>query len=454
MNYVFFLGIGGIGMSALARYFKSAGKVVSGYDKTPTLLTAALQSEGIAVSFEDEISKLPSFVTDTTLSKATLIIYTPAIPKDHKQYNHILNKGIQLVKRSVVLGWLTQDCFTIAVAGTHGKTTTATIITHILKSAGVNCTAFLGGISANYNSNFIAGDFSNDKKPVMIVEADEFDRSFLTLHPDIAVITSMDADHLDIYGEKKELEDSYRMFAAQVKPGGKLIAKAGLPLDKARVTADYANIIPAAYYTTRVEVVQHQYQFDISTPGGNFKNWSLGMPGRHNIENAMAAIAVGFSMGINEARIKEALQSFKGVKRRFEYHIISDNCTFIDDYAHHPEELRAAISSVKELYAGKRITGVFQPHLYSRTRDFADGFAQSLSLLDALLLLDIYPAREKPIEGVNSQMLLDKVSISDKQLCSKENLLVIIKSKHPEVLLTLGAGDIDQLVQPIKNNLL
>lgn len=451
VKHVFFLGIGGIGMSALARYFKSAGKIVSGYDKTATSLTEALESEGMTITFEDDISTLPDFVTDETASEVSLIIYTPAIPKDNKQYNFIINKGLTVVKRSVVLGWITQDAFTIAVAGTHGKTTTATIITHILKSAGLNCTAFLGGISSNYNSNFIEGDFTGKNKPIVIVEADEFDRSFHTLHPDIAVITSMDADHLDIYGAKEHLEDSYRLFAKQIKPNGVLIARDGLPLPLELSTVHYSINTNTAYHTNRISVSRHQYQFDISTPSGTFQNWTLGMPGRHNIENALAAIAVAFRLNIDPEKVKDALNTFRGVKRRFEYHLISNNCTFIDDYAHHPEELRAAISSVRELYIDKKITGVFQPHLFTRTRDFADGFAQSLSLLDALILLEIYPAREKPIKGVDAQMILDKVVIKDKQICSKAELLSVLKKREPEVLLTLGAGDIDQLVQPIKN---
>ncbi len=451
VNYVFFLGIGGIGMSALARYFKSAGKTVSGYDKTETPLTIALEAEGIEVSFEDDVMKLPKFVTDSTLNEQTLIIYTPAIPKDHLQYNFILNSGLQIVKRAVVLGWLTKDSFTIAIAGTHGKTTTATIITHILKSAGVNCAAFLGGVSTNYQSNFIAGKYDSNNKPIVIVEADEFDRSFLTLHPDIAVITSMDADHLDIYGEKEELEDSYRLFAKQVKPNGKLIAKSGLPLNTNFPPVSYSINSKADYCTTNITVEHHAYHFDIATPEGNYSNWALGMPGRHNIENALAAIAVAFQLNISAEKVQHALNTFLGVKRRFEYHLKGEDCTYIDDYAHHPEELRAAISSVKELYSDKKVTGVFQPHLFSRTRDFADGFATSLSLLDTVIMLDIYPARELPIDGVTSKLILDKVTVDDKQLCSKTELLSVIKKRKPEVLLTLGAGDIDQLVQPVKS---
>ena len=451
VKYVFLLGIGGIGMSALARYFNAAGMKVAGYDKTKSTLTDALESEGISITFKEEIDMLPDFVKDLEYKNQTLIIYTPAIPKDHKQYNYILSQGHQVVKRSVVLGWLTNDTFTIAVAGTHGKTTTATIITHLLKTAGVNCTAFLGGISTNYGSNFIAGDYNSTIKPIIIVEADEFDRSFLTLHPDIAVITSMDADHLDIYGEKKYLEESYQLFAKQLKPEGKLIAKAGLPLDPDNRLLSYSIYTKAAYAATNITVADYQYKFDINTPSGNYLNWKLGMPGRHNIENAVAAIAVAMNINIGPEQIQKALLSFKGVKRRFEFQINNSECIFIDDYAHHPEELRAAISSVKELYIDKKVMGIFQPHLYSRTRDFAEAFSASLSLLDAVILLDIYPAREVPIEGVNSEMILKNITIKDKQLATKEELLTIIKERKPEVLLTLGAGDIDQLVPSLKS---
>ena len=451
VKYVFLLGIGGIGMSALARYFNAAGMKVAGYDKTKSTLTDALESEGMSITFKEEIDMLPDFVKDLEFKNQTLIIYTPAIPKDHKQYNYILSQGHQVIKRSVVLGWLTNDTFTIAVAGTHGKTTTATIITHLLKTAGVNCTAFLGGISTNYGSNFIAGDYNSTIKPIIIVEADEFDRSFLTLHPDIAVITSMDADHLDIYGEKKYLEESYQLFAKQLKPEGKLIAKAGLPLDPDNRLLSYSIYTKAAYAATNITVADQQYKFDINTPSGNYLNWKLGMPGRHNIENAVAAIAVAMNINIGPEQIQNALLSFKGVKRRFEFQINNNECIFIDDYAHHPEELRAAISSVKELYIDKKVMGIFQPHLYSRTRDFAEAFSASLSLLDAVILLDIYPAREVPIEGVNSEMILKNITIKDKQLATKEELLTIIKERKPEVLLTLGAGDIDQLVPSLKS---
>jgi UDP-N-acetylmuramate--alanine ligase len=450
IKQVYLLGIGGIGMSALARYFHAAGKVVSGYDKTPTPLTESLVTEGIGVTYNDDVNELPEGLRSGN-NEDFLIIYTPAIPKDHHQYNFFLDNAVAMHKRSVVLGWITRRSFTIAVAGTHGKTTTSSIITHILKSSGINCTAFLGGISTNYNSNLILGDVNADDA-VVVVEADEFDRSFLTLHPDIAVITSMDADHLDIYGDKSKLEESFRLFAGQVKNGGYLFVKSGLPLGKQTANQYSYSITSGADFTgTEIHIEDHQYIFNINTLHQSFRKWKTGLPGRHNVENAVAAIAVALQLGIDPQKIKNGIESFAGVKRRFEYHINTDKCTFIDDYAHHPEELRAAISSVKELYGDKKVTGVFQPHLYSRTKDFAAEFAESLSLLDALLLLDIYPARELPIPGVTSDIIFNKVSLKEKELCSKEELLPILAKHKPEVLLTLGAGDIDQLVEPIKN---
>jgi UDP-N-acetylmuramate--alanine ligase len=450
IKHVYLLGIGGIGMSALARYFHASGKKVSGYDKTPTPLTNELIAEGIAVSFTDEINELPEELKNGA-KEDVLVIYTPAIPKDHQQYNFLLQHNVGMHKRSVVLGWITEQVFTIAVAGTHGKTTTSCFITHLLKSAGINCTAFLGGISTNYNSNLILGDV-NAADAVVVVEADEFDRSFLTLHPDIAVITSMDADHLDIYGDKSHLEESFRLFAKQVKKGGHLFVKAGLPLNSNAPNQHTYSITSAAdFIATDISIEKHQYIFNVKTPEAAYTSLTTGMPGRHNVENAMAAIGVALQLGISPEKIKTGLKSFAGVKRRFEYQINTGNRTYIDDYAHHPEELRAAISSVKELYHDKKVTGVFQPHLFSRTKDFVDGFAESLSLLDTLLLLDIYPARELPVEGVTSRIIFDKVTISDKTLCTKKELLEILSTHKPEVLLTLGAGDIDQLVQPIKS---
>ena len=453
IKYVYLLGIGGIGMSALARYFKANGKIVSGYDRTQTTLTIELVSEGIDVNYSDEMENIPPHISSN--QSLSLIIFTPAIPKDSVQYNYLLKSGVNMVKRSVVLGWIAEQSFTIAVAGTHGKTTTSSIITHLLKQADVNCTAFVGGISINYDSNFILGNYDDASNlPKVVVEADEFDRSFLTLHPDIAVITSMDADHLDIYGDKEQLEESYRLFAKQVKHNGLLIHKAGLPIPtSATKNFSYSIEQQADYRGENIRVENNQFVFDLFTPQNSFPEFSLGLPGRHNVENAVAACAVALQSGVETEKIKLALASYRGVHRRFEYHIRNKNLTFIDDYAHHPEELRAAISSVKELYPDKKITGIFQPHLYTRTRDFVDGFAESLSLLDQLFLLDIYPARELPIEGITSKIILDKVTITDKKIVAKENLLAELKASKPEVVMTLGAGDIDALVVPIKKTL-
>jgi UDP-N-acetylmuramate--alanine ligase len=452
---VYLLGIGGIGMSALARYFKYTGKNVAGYDKTPTPLTEALSAEGIDVHYQDDPGLLPSYITAGAIKEESLIIITPAIPKDHKELLFIREKEFNILKRSEVLGMLTRNSYTVAVAGTHGKTTTSSIIAHLFKSAGVDCTAFLGGIAVNYQSNLILGKRNDTDNTVIVAEADEFDRSFLTLHPDLAVITSMDADHLDIYGDKSHLEESYNLFAEQVKENGTLFYKAGLPLKKQSGHRISYSINTAADITgMNISVKDNRYYFDLKYKGNEYSGFSLGIPGRHNVENAVAAIAVAFEMKIPVEKIKSGLLSYRGVKRRFEFHISTQNCTYIDDYAHHPEELRAAISSVKELYPGKKITGIFQPHLYSRTRDFADGFAQSLSLLDTLVLLDIYPARELPIEGVTSAIIYDKVTIKDKTICKKEELMGLMEHITPEVLITLGAGDIDQFVYPIRDLLL
>jgi len=455
IRYIHFLGIGGIGMSAIARYFNSTGKIVSGYDKTPTPLTAELEKEGIEVHFEDDPERLPVEISSGPVSDEVLIVYTPAIPKDHRQMACLLKKGYRLYKRSEVLGMLTQNSYTVAVAGTHGKTTTSSIIAHLFRSAGIDCTAFLGGVAVNYESNYIQGRSPGLKDSVIVVEADEFDRSFLTLHPDLAVITSMDADHLDIYGDKGHLEESYNMFAGQVKAEGTLYYKSGLPLVKKDGRRFSYSISTAADIEGRnIQVRNHWYYFDVKHRGVEHAGFSLGIPGRHNVENAVAAIAIAFEMNIPENKIREGLLSYRGVRRRFEFHINTAGCTFIDDYAHHPEELRAAISSVKELYPGKKITGIFQPHLYSRTRDFTEGFASSLSLLDSLILLDIYPAREESIEGVTSEIIFRLVTIPEKTMCTRDELMKIVEDMTPEVLITLGAGDIDQFVLPIRDLLL
>ncbi len=452
IHNVYFVGIGGIGMSALARYFKTEGKFVAGYDKTPTVLTDEMIDEGIEIHFEDDVQNIPSALRHKDLVlHNTLIVYTPAIPKDSAELNYFVSNNFTVKKRSEVLGMITKNNFTIAVAGTHGKTTTSSMIAHLLKTSGIDCTAFLGGISKNYNSNLLLSK-ENAGKNIFVVEADEYDRSFLTLHPDIAVITSMDADHLDIYGDKKFLEESYRLFAQQVKPEGKLIYKKGLPLKDLELNrAEYSLANPCDYSASAIEIKNHQYHFNWNNSTMSIPDLSSEMPGMHNVENAVAAIAAVRQLGISAEKISAAFHSYTGVRRRFDYQVKTDNMVFIDDYAHHPEELRACISSVRELYPGKKITGIFQPHLYSRTRDFADGFATSLSMLDALILLNIYPARELPMEGITSEIILEKVSIKDKVICPDEDVLNLLSKRKIEVLLTLGAGDIDQLVSPIKN---
>jgi len=452
VHNVYFIGIGGIGMSALARFFKAQDKTVAGYDKTSTPLTDELIDEGIEVHFNDHVTSIPHILRTTEFSKDnTLVIYTPAVPKDHTELNYFIDNGFEVKKRSEVLGMITANHFTIAVAGTHGKTTTSSMIAHLLTASGVECTAFLGGISKNYHSNLLLpkNDTGNS---VFVVEADEYDRSFLQLYPDIAIITSMDADHLDIYGDKKFLEQSYRLFAQQVKPGGKLIYKKGLPLDDLKGMT-YAMFNPCDYFASDVRIENHQYYFNWNNSSSSISNLSTEMPGLHNIENAVAAIAAARQMNVSSEHILAAMHSYHGVKRRFDYQVKKGNVVYIDDYAHHPEELRACIAAAHALYPEKKITGIFQPHLYSRTRDFADEFAKSLSMLDALLLLDIYPARELPIEGVTSEMIFEKVTIQDKTLCTLDNVPDILKGKEVEVLLTLGAGDIDQLVIPIKKEL-
>ena len=437
---VYLIGIGGIGMSGLARYFKKRGCVVCGYDKTGTPLTSALMNEGIPVVFQDEEDNIK--VSFQQKDPNTLIIYTPAIPKDSKILNYFKSRSFTLKKRSEVLGIISKGMFTIAVAGTHGKTTTSSIIAHILKDSGYDCSAFLGGIATNYNSNVLFGD--ND---TMVVEADEYDRSFLTLHPDIAIITSMDADHLDIYGDKMHLVESFKQFASQLKSGGRLIYRNGLELSGGKTYS--ANVV-ADIQAVNVRIQDGSFFFDFKNGDLEIENIQMGLPGLHNIENAVAAIEVALYLGINPEKIRKALAGFRGVKRRFEYVVKEEGHIYIDDYAHHPEELRACIKAIKSLYPDKKLCTIFQPHLFTRTRDFADGFAEVLGMTDELIMLDIYPARELPIEGVSSAMVLDKVGISAKQILSKQETIDYIRLKKPELLLTVGAGDIDTLILPLK----
>ncbi|WP_316817479.1 UDP-N-acetylmuramate--L-alanine ligase [Pedobacter nyackensis] len=436
---VYFIGIGGIGMSAIARYFAKRGCLVSGYDKTRTGLTTALEQEGILISYVDDHSFIPADFTEN--NEQTLIVYTPAIPVTSVVLNYFRDKGFDLKKRSEVLGIISKGQFCIAVAGTHGKTTTSSIIAHVLTHTGYGCTAFLGGISSNYNSNFLIGDNN-----VVVVEADEYDRSFLTLHPDISVITSMDADHLDIYGDAAQLNESFELFAGQLKEDGKLFVKEGLPLNGITYSANLDSSLKA----TNIHVENGNFVFDFEDGYTKIKDLTLLLPGKHNVENAVAAIGVALSLGIHPKSIKKAIAAFKGVKRRFEYIVRSPEHIYIDDYAHHPEELRACFDAVRQLYPEKKLTVVFQPHLFTRTRDFADEFAKVLSTVDNLLLLEIYPARELPLPGVNSQFLLDKMSLVNKQILGKESVLEYVKDNKPELLLTVGAGDIDTLIQPLK----
>nr|WP_294795833.1 UDP-N-acetylmuramate--L-alanine ligase [uncultured Mucilaginibacter sp.] len=440
---VYLVGIGGIGMSGLARYFHKLGCIVYGYDKTPTDLTNELHNEGIQATFDDNSECIPKSFRD--FDEGTLIIYTPAIPKDSVILNFFKNKGFTLYKRSQVLGLISKGKYTIAVAGTHGKTTTSSMVAHILKDSGKDCSAFLGGISSNYQTNVLFGD--ND---IVVVEADEYDRSFLTLHPDIAIITSMDADHLDIYGDHAQLTESFRLFASQLKQGGTLIHYKGLPLNGGLTYSIDSNADARA---VNIRVEGGDFYFDFNNAAISITNIKLGIAGLHNIANATAAIEAALLVGVSAESIKQALETFRGVKRRFEYILKSDQHIFIDDYAHHPEELRAAISSVKRLYPNKKLTTIFQPHLYTRTRDFADGFAQALDMSDELLMLDIYPARELPIEGVNSDMIMQRMQSPNKHKYSMQEAVDKVRKEQPELLLTVGAGDIDTMVQPLKQAL-
>ncbi|MDX2002653.1 MAG: UDP-N-acetylmuramate--L-alanine ligase [Chitinophagales bacterium] len=439
---IFFAGIGGIGMSALARYFKHVGVEVFGYDKTRTALTQQLEAEGMHIHYEDDINLLPE--------KIDLVVYTPAIPKDHKELNHLRETGHQVLKRSEVLEILTADKFTIAVAGSHGKTTVTSMIAHILNHSGYGCTAFLGGIALNYHSNFIAGN-----KDVVVVEADEFDRSFLRLTPSLAVITAVDTDHLDIYGSREKIEEAFLEFTQKVKPAGEIIAHKHVSIIKRieqRTVSTYG-LGYADYHDTGIMIKQGAYHFEVESHHGLVADLELHMGGRHNVENAVAAITVALKLGIAKEKIREAIASFKGIHRRFEYVVKSPELVFIDDYAHHPEEIRAFISSVRELYPEKKLTAVFQPHLFSRTNDLYAEFAKALELADEVILLDIYPARELPMAGVTSALILNEMKIAEKSIIPYYILAEELGRKRPEVLLTIGAGDIDALVNPIKEAL-
>jgi len=446
LDSVYFVGIGGIGMSALARYFQVRGKNVAGYDRTSTSLTDQLTREGIDIHFNDSVQLITEEFKDP---ERTLVIYTPAIPEGHHELAYFRKRGFRVIKRSAALGEVFNAGRGIAVAGTHGKTSVSTMIAYLFSQSKHGCNAFLGGISKNFSSNLIMHPTSE----YIIAEADEYDRSFLALFPDIAVVTSMDSDHLDIYGTKEKLVEGFEAFIAQVQDKGKLILKYGLlpgiP-DHVEVLTYSLDNQEADYHLVSREVKDGYYHFTVRTPNDLLVT-SLGIPGLVNVENILAAIAVADQEGIPLDQIAAACKTFKGVKRRFDVQVMNERRIYIDDYAHHPQELSAFISSVRELYPGKRITGIFQPHLYSRTRDFADGFAESLSMLDELILLDIYPAREEPIPGVTSQMILDKVCIHEKVLISPEQFMRVLEERDPELLLTMGAGDIDRLVDPLKS---
>lgn len=459
-NNIYFVGIGGIGMSALARYFNRIGKQVAGYDRTQTGLTHELEKEGIDVHYVDDINLIKEDFRD---AEKTLVVYTPAVPKDHAELNYFKDNGYRVIKRSEALGEITKVAKTIAVAGTHGKTTTSSMVAHILKVANIDIAAFLGGITLNYNSNLILPESSNLSDSIIVTEADEYDRSFLTLHPYISVITSVDADHLDIYGSKENMHTSYIDFAKKIVQNGTLIVKNDLIFEKdgrhyfiddlvknTTILTYSLSDEKADYRASQLRVENGFFVYDIITPQGVIENIHLGLPGIHNVENSVAAAAAASVAGANFDSVKEALQSFKGAKRRFEFIVRTPQVVYIDDYAHHPTELDSAIRSVKMLYPDKKITGIFQPHLFTRTRDFAEGFARSLDMLDEAILLDIYPARELPIEGVTSTMLLDMMKSTNKRLSTKSTLVSELEKESNEVIVTLGAGDIDTLVEPIK----
>jgi len=446
---IFFLGIGGIGMSALARYFRAGGYQVAGYDRTPSAITDALEKEEMLIIFDEQVEAIPLPYRDVARKVDTLVIYTPAIPEDHPGLKYFREQGYAIFKRAQVLGMIADRMRPVAVAGTHGKTTTSTMIAHVMKKSIMDCSAFLGGVSKNYETNLLLGE-----SDWVVLEADEFDRSFLFLHPEVAVITSLDADHLDIYRTHEKLLETFHQFISQVRPDGRILMRYGLPVDRSVNTRvdwfTYGTEDKADYCATGLSYRDGYHIFNVRTPEGNIRDVHLGLPGRVNVENALAAIAVGHLLGISEESIKKSLFLFKGVRRRFDIRVNTREQVYIDDYAHHPVELKASIESAREMFPNRKITGIFQPHLYSRTRDFAKAFAESLDLLDTAVLLDIYPAREKPVPGITSKIILDKMKLKDKILLKKEKVLAWIGEHRPEVLLTMGAGDIDRLVEPIE----
>ena len=457
-KHIYLIGVGGIGMSALARYFNSKGKMVCGYDKVKSELCIELETEGINIHYSDDVHEIPEPIKNAGFNDI-LVIYTPAISSENKVLSFFTNKGFKVYKRAEVLGMISKQSFTIAVAGTHGKTTTSTILAHILKQAGKDSTAFLGGISRNYNTNLLLADKGN----ILIVEADEYDRSFLQLHADIAIITSVDADHLDVYENKEDLEKAFVQFATQIKQKGLLLVEESVsidfpvPEDGAKLT--YSATKNADYYAENIKVKDGKMNFDLKAldimPGMSYEQKQEGLefilPGIHNVSNSIAASAVSCYLGLGCKDIARGLATFKGINRRFDVHLRTSKIAYVDDYAHHPEEVSATFGAAKQLFPQRDLTVDFKPHLFSRTQDFANEFASSLVGANDLILLDIYPAREKPITGVDSQMLLDLCTNPIKEVCSKEELLAVLKNKELDVLLTLGAGDIGTLVEPIKH---
>ena len=446
---VYFVGAGGIGMSALARYFRAKGKQVAGYDKTPSDLTAALIEEGIRIHYTDDITLIPA---DCKQIDSTLVIYTPAIPETHTELNYFKTNGFTLMKRARVLGEITRTERGLCVAGTHGKTTTSSMLAHLLKQSHVDCNAFLGGILKNYNSNLML----SDKSDLAVIEADEFDRSFHWLNPYMAVITAVDPDHLDIYGTPAAYRESFEHFTSLIRPNGCLVMKKGLQLQprlpEGTKLYTYSATEEADFFARNIRIGNGDILFDFVTPDGSIPDVKLGVPVKVNIENGVAAMALAWLNGVTPEEIRRGMASFAGPVRRFDFHLKKDDIVLLDDYAHHPAELKASIQSVKELYPDKKVTGIFQPHLYTRTRDFAADFAASLSLLDELILLDIYPAREEPIPGVTSQIIFDRVTIPNKRMIRKEELLDLVQKEAAsfEVVLMVGAGNIDRLVEPVK----
>lgn len=438
---IYFIGIGGIGMSAIARYYAFKGLKVSGYDRTPSELTAELEAEGIEVHYEDDPSRIPSDPQET------LIVYTPAVPKDLAELRYVQEHGYRVIKRSRMLGEITMGQTCLAVAGTHGKTTTSTLVAHILTESGEGCSAFLGGISKNYDTNMLVS-----RNSVVVAEADEFDRSFLQLHPSIAAITAMDADHLDIYGDIQHYQQAFRDFAAQVSDV--LIIKKGLPISgkdtPARIHTYHFDDVSADFHAENIRTDSLGHcTFDLAWTEGLIRDIRVGTLGALNVENSVAAAAICLCHGSDPQEVKAAIGSFQGAKRRLDEHVNNGKVTYIDDYAHHPEELAAAISSIRGMFPGRKITAVFQPHLYTRTRDFAPEFAKALSAVDKLILLDIYPAREEPIPGVTSEIILKDVTAPEKTLINKDELMPLLEKETLDVLVTFGAGNIDRFVEPI-----